>query len=397
MKIGLETRTFRFDASRDYLPDYKNHTIMIEEHASVKELLSEIESREYLFDFDKEETMLQINGISVTGDLEIAKGVELFGKVWTLEPISTFRAVKDFLIDDSDFLAKYARLEAFGDGEDFAYYKSLIRDYYASGTLVYDQDYLGDSMWLYAHYLIEKYPAKEADILACIDGADGIGLYEKECNLYPYHDGAKKIDALLAKLPRKETQEDVEALLENMDYYDKAEGLLCEKFSVQRDEDCALETILDNIGLQSISEAIEHPFSDFKVAFYAGDFACENVAEVKTSARQLLETIGAEVVDFEFSARGDGFDIVASDKSIAFQKAGAIIFDAIDRGAEILVVDSKETHFMIDQCKRECEKAVGRDIRVPVLNISQIVALALGITDREKLGLDRHKIAVEFI
>ncbi len=397
MQVTLDTSTFHFDARRDYLPDYKRHTITIDEMLCVKDLLLEVQKREHFFDFDKENTLLQINGISIEGTLSIEKAVSLFGKTWKIEPISLFRATKDLIIDDADFYAKHTILEAFADETDYAYYKSLIREYYASGTLEYDQDYFGDSMFIYADYLIEKYPEKKAAILEAIDTPNGIGLYEKECNLYPYHDNEQKIYALSSQLPSGELQEEIDSLLERMDYYDRAELLLCEKFGVQRDEDCALETIVDNITLEKVSESLKYPFLDFKVAFYAGDFACKDLAEVKEEATKVLETIGAKVVPFSYWSKGDGFDIVASSKEIGFKKAANIIFDAFDSGAEILVVDSKETHFMIDQHKAECEKALGRDIRIPVLNIAQMVALAVGITNREKLGLNAHKIEVTLI
>jgi hypothetical protein len=394
MQIKLDTSTFRFDADRDYLPDFKHNTIMIEDTLSVKDLLLEVEKKEHLFAFDKENTMVQINTTSVLGSLDIAKAVALFGTDWTIEPISTFRAKSDLIIDDADFYAKHAVLEAFGDEEDFAYYKTLIREYYASGTLSYNQDYMGDSMFLYADYLIKKYPAKKEAILDAIDVRNGIGSYEKECNLYPYNDNMETIHALEAQLFAHEIKGFSK---ESMAYYDKAESVLCSHFSATKDEDCALETILDNITLEKVVAEVKHPFSDFKVAFYAGDFACQDVPEVKAEAKKLLSAIGAEVVDFALFARGDGFDIVADDESVAYKKAGSIVFDAIDSGAEIIVVDSKESHFMMDQCKRACEKAIGRDIRVPVLNISQMVALAIGITNKEKLGLDAHKIVVEFV
>lgn len=394
MNIKLDTRTFLFNATRDYLPDYKMHTIMIDDALKVKDLLLEVQNLENFFEFKKTNTMLQINGVSIKGSLGIAKAVELFGTDWTLEPISTFRASRDLMIDDSDFIEKHKVLEAFGDDEDFKYYKTLIREYYASGTLQYNQDYFGDSMFLYAHHLIEKYPAKKEAILDAIDVCNGIGSYEKECNLYPYNDHMKTIHALESQLFAHEISGFSD---EKMAYYDKAESVLSAHFNVQKDEDCALETILDNITLEKVVSQIKHPFSDFKVAFYAGDFACEDLPEVKAEAKKLLLALGATVVDFELVARGDGFDIVADDSAVAYKKAGNIIFDAIDSGAEIIVVDSKESHFMMDQCKKACEKAVGRDIRVPVLSISQMVALAIGITDREKLGLDAHKIAVELL
>jgi heterodisulfide reductase subunit B len=52
---------------------------------------------------------------------------------------------------------------------------------------------------------------------------------------------------------------------------------------------------------------------------------------------------------------------------------------------------------MFDQNKLALEKATGRDLRMPVLNIAQIVALAVGIADKEKIGLDAHQIQPEFL
>lgn len=395
MDVILDTRVFLFDASRDYLPSYNRHIVKMDESLKVKDVLLEIESLENFFTFKKTNTMLQINGVSIKGSLAIKTAVTLFGREWTMEPISTFRAKKDLTIDDSDFYAKHVILEAFADEEDEKYYTSLIREYYASGTLAYNQEYFGDSMFLYAHHLIEKYPEKKEAILSAINVPNGIGSYEDECNLYPYNDNAQIIYALESEIT---VTRGIEGFSDKkMAYYDSAEETLVKHFDTKRDGDCALETIIENIGIERVVSALKNPFSAFKVAFYVGSFTCQDMAEVEIEAKKLLEAIGAEVVEFTSARVGDGFDIVADDSAVAYKKAGRIVFDAFDSGAEILVVDSKESHFMIDQSKKAVERAIGRDIRIPVLSIAQVVAMAIGITDRAKLGIDAHKIDVALI
>ncbi|MCH9813881.1 MAG: DUF5644 domain-containing protein [Epsilonproteobacteria bacterium] len=393
MTILFDTRTFYFNADTDFLAYYKNHMVKIDETLKVKDLLTQIQTMDPLFSFKKTSTMVQINGVSVKGSLSLKEVVKLFGKSLTIEPISTFRAVKDMNINDDDFIQKHTLLEAYGDEEDFKYYKTLIREYYASGSLQYNQDYFGDSMFIYAHYLMEKYPEKGAEILNVIDDRNGIWLYEKECTLYPDNDTATKVSVLKAQLTGKSLKKYTP---ESMAYYDKAELVLAKRFDVEKDEDCALETIMDNIGLEKIKSELKHAFEDFSVAFYAGSFDCKDIAEVESEAETLLKTIGAKVVRFASSDAADGFDIAPYD-DMAYKKAGSIVLDAFDSGAEILVVDSKESHFMMDQSVKACACATGRDIRIPILNVSQIVALAVGITDIAKLGLDAHKIKPEFI
>lgn len=394
MSVKLDTRTFFFNAETDFLAYYKNYEIKIDDDKKVKDLLVEIQALESIYQFKKTNTMLQINGVSIKASLGINKAVELFGTSWTIEPISTFRAINDLIINEDDFIAKHEVLAEFADEEDFKYYKTLISDYYASTSLSHNQDYFGDSMFVYADYLINKYPAKKPEILKVIDSNDGIWLYEKECNQYPLNDNATKINALKAEFPAQIVKKYTP---ETMAYYDKAEEVLCSHFGVQKDEDCALETIVDNITIEKVKAELKHSFEDFNVAFYAGSFECENLAEVQGEAEKLLTAIGAKVVKFGSSDSADGFDIVASNSKIAYNKAGNIALDAFDCGAEVLVVDSKESHFMMDQSVKSCERIVGRDITIAILNISQIVALAIGITDVAKIGLDAHKIKQELI
>ena len=395
MAKQLETHTFFFDAKLDYLPHFRTNMIDMAGCSTVVDVLKKVAEKERGFTFSADEPLLRINGIWINGELALEEALERFGAEWKIEPISGYRALKDLTIDDADFIAKHKILAPFAKEDvDFEYYKTLKNLYYASGTLPYNQDYFGDSLFVYAHYLMEKYPDQTPKILDAIDHENGIWLYEAECNRYPLDDSDAKIKEILRQLPETPVEG---YTAERMAYYHKAEEALCEMFGVERDEDAQLETIVERIGLEKVKSACKHPFTDFKVAFYSGSFACEDLDEVETYAQDTLDAIGAQQIGFTRATYADGFDIVDTHPDIAFQKAGNIVLDAFDSGADILVVDNRESHFMFDQNKLALEKAVGRDIRIPVLNFAQMVALAVGITDKEKIGLDKHKIKPEFI
>ena len=195
MECVLDTKVFFFDAKMDYLAYYKSYDIEIDDSKNVFDLLKAVKVKEPSFEFDEIDTALKIDSKALFAkDVKIADIVKDFGNSITIEPLSTLRSVKDLKIDSSDFLQKYDLLKEFCDDEDFEIYKKMICYYYASETLQYNRDYYGDSLFVFAHYLIKKNPSQKQDILRVIaDERDGIWLYEKACNLYPKSDFFEKI------------------------------------------------------------------------------------------------------------------------------------------------------------------------------------------------------------
>jgi heterodisulfide reductase subunit B len=69
--------------------------------------------------------------------------------------------------------------------------------------------------------------------------------------------------------------------------------------------------------------------------------------------------------------------------------SGSILKDAADRKAEVVVVACPMCHSNLDMRRPEINKYLGEKITMPVLYISQVLGLAVGI-DAKTLGLDRH-------
>jgi len=78
----------------------------------------------------------------------------------------------------------------------------------------------------------------------------------------------------------------------------------------------------------------------------------------------------------------------------SFQMAGKHIQDALDNGADCMVTPCPLCHLNLDSRQPEVEKVIGRKLSLPVLHLSQLVALALGV-EPKKLGLDRHIVSTK--
>lgn len=109
------------------------------------------------------------------------------------------------------------------------------------------------------------------------------------------------------------------------------------------------------------------------------------------SMDKVMEKIGAEPISWAFKTEccGAGHSITRTD--IVAKLSGNIVTDAVDRGAEAIVVACPMCHSNLDMRRKDINKSVGKKLDIPAIYISQAIGLALGI-DKNKLGLQRHFI-----
>jgi heterodisulfide reductase subunit B2 len=108
----------------------------------------------------------------------------------------------------------------------------------------------------------------------------------------------------------------------------------------------------------------------------------------------IMKLTGAEPINWAFKTEccGAGFSI--SRTETVARLSADIISDAVDRGAEAIIVACPMCHSNLDMRRKEIEKASGRKFDIPVLFITQAIGLALGI-EPKKLGLQRHFVPVK--
>jgi heterodisulfide reductase subunit B len=143
------------------------------------------------------------------------------------------------------------------------------------------------------------------------------------------------------------------------------------------------------------------PFSK-KVACYYGcllvrpkAISGETRIEDPQEMDNIMHRIGADPIQWAFKTEccGAGFS-VSNTQSVA-RLSSDIITDAVDRGAETIIVACPMCHSNLDMRRKEIEKYSKRKFDIPVLFITQAIGLALGIPAK-KLGLQRHFVPVNF-
>jgi heterodisulfide reductase subunit B len=156
---------------------------------------------------------------------------------------------------------------------------------------------------------------------------------------------------------------------------------------------------LDKYILPNLEGKISRPF-DHKVACYYGCLLVRPHAILKFDREEDPQTMdelmlksGATPIDWAFKTECCGAGLSVSRTSSVGRLSGEIIRDAVDRGAEAMIVACPMCHSNLDMRREAINRYLGEKIEIPVMYVSQVVGLAMGI-DRKELGIQRHFVPV---
>ncbi len=168
-----------------------------------------------------------------------------------------------------------------------------------------------------------------------------------------------------------------------------------------------LYAIIDDFGLDKIKEMVVKPLSQFNIAPFYG---CHNIrpSELQnqtnggenpynpTSLDDLIIACGGANVDYEEKNKCCGFHAELQAPKTAATLTGNALMGAMDNNADWMVTPCPLCHLKLDTQYEHASHAVGRDVKLPVLHMQQMVGLALGCTPDE-LGLKHHVSEVNFV
>lgn len=103
----------------------------------------------------------------------------------------------------------------------------------------------------------------------------------------------------------------------------------------------------------------------------------------------LVNKAGGHAIDWAFKTECCGAGMSVSRTDTVARLSGEIMKDAADRDAEVVVVACPMCHSNLDMRRPEINRYLKEKIDIPVLYISQVLGLAVGI-DAKTLGLNRH-------
>lgn len=347
MSQKLKIRAFFFNAKTDYLPYYKNFTLKVEEEATAKDLLGLIQEKNENFSYPKQKLIMKINGLIVEAKEPVVNIVERSSNELIIEPANSYRSNNGLKMNDDDFMQSYALLEPYAVESDLKYYKTLYALHYASETENFDREYIGDAILVLAHKMISEGNEHKEEILEAISSANsGLLDCEYENNLFNAQDHLENINTLKEML--KSDENDHPSLLD----------MIKSRFCKEKEEK---EITVDKRAMKSIDELKEK-----YIAYYAGiEGKNENIIS------QMILDMGIKEVTLVKKNKRSGVTLLADNKDLALRKAGAILLDAYDAGAEVLVVEDEASYEMFETHFKKIENALGRKIRGLELLLSE--------------------------
>ena len=140
---------------------------------------------------------------------------------------------------------------------------------------------------------------------------------------------------------------------------------------------------------------------DFDVACYYGCLLVRPQKVMKAERFEdpmtmdvIMKKLGANAIDWPFKTECCGAGFSVSKPEIVGELSGKIVRDAVDRGAKAIVVACPMCHSNLDMRRPAIESYLKMKVDIPVIYITQAIALAMGLTPRQA-GIQRHFVPVK--
>ncbi|WP_198305470.1 DUF5644 domain-containing protein [Arcobacter vandammei] len=354
--MELEISLFRFDKDSDYLPYYTKHFLELKDEKNLLDILRAIYRVKKFSFFDSQSTIFVVNNIFMEASTSLEKIINRFGKDLRIEPISIKRVFKDFLINEDDFHSKFKILEKFCNFEDKEFYLKQKIFYYASNSLNFKDNYIGDALLLLASNLITKNPNLKDEILKVLkEQKYGASFHTNlENRIFNFDLNIEK--------NIKELQKKLGVIKEN-------------SFKTINFEDIKIDL------------NIKHNFNNFNIACFNKDSKFNN----------FLEKLEANFLNLENLDLNLQLDTFAENPKLTYFVASQILLSAFDGGADFLLVFNSEDFFIFNNKLKEIEKISNREIPLPIIHINELIYLSSDNFEEAKKSFKNHKINPKII
>ncbi|MFX1275555.1 MAG: CoB--CoM heterodisulfide reductase iron-sulfur subunit B family protein [Promethearchaeota archaeon] len=155
--------------------------------------------------------------------------------------------------------------------------------------------------------------------------------------------------------------------------------------------------VLHDIGAEKIKEKVKKDLSGLKVACHTGCHYNRPSEIVQTDdpmkpkkLREIVAATGATPVDYEEEVLCCGSGVGNTEEEPAMQILANKMKSAIGAGAEALIVNCPACFQQFDTNQKKAEKLVGDTFGIPVLYITELLALAFG-EKSDDIGIKFHR------
>jgi heterodisulfide reductase subunit B len=159
-----------------------------------------------------------------------------------------------------------------------------------------------------------------------------------------------------------------------------------------------LDTVVEDIGLETIRQNVSRPLAGLRVAPYYGCLIVRPKLnggaadpEYPTQMDRLLEALGAEVADFPLKTHCCGGHMTQISAATAYELIRRLLQGAVECRADVIVTACPMCQLNLDAYQGQVNRHFGTDFRIPVLFFTQMIGLAMGLSPG-RLGLGREVV-----
>lgn len=164
-----------------------------------------------------------------------------------------------------------------------------------------------------------------------------------------------------------------------------------------------LQLLYEQVGVDAIAARLEFPLTDLVMAPYYGcllsrppQFAQFDDPENPISMDRLIEATGATALAFPYKTECCGATYGVTRNDIVGRLTGRILDMAVNMGAQAIVVACPLCQQNLDLRQSQVNRYCKRSFAIPVLYITQVLGLALGL-DAKELALDKLFVSAEHL
>jgi succinate dehydrogenase / fumarate reductase, cytochrome b subunit len=164
-----------------------------------------------------------------------------------------------------------------------------------------------------------------------------------------------------------------------------------------------LWVLVRDYGLERLQSKVIKPLSGLKCAAFYGCYLLRAQTVTRfddpyqpESMENLFRALGAEPIYYAGRVQCCGWPISSYATNASFSLAGRHLSEAIAAGADCIVTPCPLCHLNLDSRQPEVEKVIGQKLGIPILHLSQLIGLALGISPKV-LGLQRHIVSTRLV
>ena len=156
-----------------------------------------------------------------------------------------------------------------------------------------------------------------------------------------------------------------------------------------------VEVLLDDVGLPAIAKSLKRSLNGLKVACYYGCLLVRPPGVVKfddpenpKSLDRLVTAMGGQSLDWPCKVECCGGGLTLSRTDVVLNLTESILDMAVQSGADCIAVSCPMCQANLDLRQQDINKLAGKNYQVPIIYITQLLGLCLGISSGE-LGFEK--------